>query len=352
MSRPASDYALRSFYRKESERIQRDFEGNGSGRFCARERTQLVEKLLVSLWQQQSTLIPNSGFALAVLGGFGSGALYPHSDVDLLFLCETDELRVSAEHEVRAICQELWDTGLRVSATTRSVHDCGRLDQENVEFTISLLDCRFLIGDDKLFVLLHDKVIPQLVASESIVLTGRLTEVTAARHHRFGKTIFHLEPNLKDGPGGLRDFHVIRWIALISALAMNRAWPASLQIQQIRDDDNLLDATEFLSSARCYLHYRSNRDENIVSWEAQDDLATRGIGTGAGPVSSAEWMRLYFRHTNAIYRNASQLLEETASRRSGLVRSYQRWRSRSVSDEFSVVDGRVYMQQSSGARDT
>ena len=99
---------------------------------------------------------------------------------------------------------------------------------------------------------------------------------------KFGKTIFHLEPNLKDGPGGLRDFHVTRWIALIAALEADRAWPESLHLQQNSDDDDVLEAMEFLSSARCYLHYRSNRDENIVTWEAQEDLARRGIGSGDG----------------------------------------------------------------------
>jgi [protein-PII] uridylyltransferase len=351
MSTPSSDSALRSYYKEESERVRRDFESNGSGRFCTGERTRLVEKLLLSLWQPQSTISAKSGFALVALGGFGRRALYPHSDIDLLYLCETDVLRLSAKDSVRALCQELWDAGLRVSPTTRSIEDCGRFDQENVEFTISLLDCRLLLGDDKLFARLHDKVIPQLIASESEILTQRLIEVTATRHQRFGKTIFHLEPNLKDGPGGLRDFHVTRWIALIAALSTNRAWPASLELQPPSDDEPLLEAIEFLSSARCYLHYRSNRDENVVSWEAQEDLARRGIGSAEGPISSAEWMRLYFRHAKAIYRNASQVLEQTASNRSSLVRSFRRWRSRSVSDEFSVVDRRVYIQQSAGARD-
>ena len=76
-------------------------------------------------------------------------------------------------------------------------------DHDNVEFTVSLLDCRFLAGDAQLFERLHDKSLPQLVASEADVLTQRLAEVTGTRHLRFGDTIFHLEPNLKDGPGGL-----------------------------------------------------------------------------------------------------------------------------------------------------
>jgi len=351
MSTPTFDPALRSFYKEESDRVRRDFEANGSGRSCTQDRTQLVDKLLFHLWEHQPALSSNAGFALAALGGYGRRALYPHSDIDLLFLCENEALRTRAKDPVRSICQELWDTGLRVSPTTRTIDDCGRFDQDNVEFTISLLDCRFLIGDEKLFARVHDKSLPQLVARESGILVQRLTEVTKTRHIKYSKTIFHLEPNLKDGPGGLRDFHVTRWIALITALEADRTWPESLQLQQNSDDDNVLEAMEFLSSARCYLHYRSNRDENIVTWEAQEDLARRGIGSGMGPLSSAEWMRLYFRNAKATFRNATQLLEQTSANRSSLVRSFRRWRSRASNDEFSVVDRRVYIQQSAGARD-
>ena len=351
MSTPTFDPALRSFYKEESDRVRRDFEANGSGRTCTRDRTQVVDKLLFHLWEHQPVLRSDPGYALVALGGFGRRALYPHSDIDLLFLCENEALRTRAKDPIRGICQELWDTGLRVSPTTRTLDDCGRFDQENVEFTISLLDCRFLIGDEKLFERLHDKTLPQLVARESGILVQRLTEVTNTRHVRYGNTIFHLEPNLKDGPGGLRDFHVTRWIALVAALEADRRWPESLHLQQNSDDDNVLEAMEFLSSARCYLHFRTNRDENIVSWESQDDLATRGIGSGTGPLSSAEWMRLYFRNAKAIYRNATQLLDQTSATRSTLVRSFRRWRSRASNDEFSIVDRRVYIQQAAGARD-
>jgi [protein-PII] uridylyltransferase len=350
MSAHTYDPALRSFYKDESDRIRRDFESDGMGRVCIQCRTHLVDKLLHKLWSQQPGLYSTQGYVLVALGGYGRRTLYPHSDIDLLFLCENEALRARAKDPIRSICQELWDTGLRVSPTTRTIEDCGRFDQDNVEFTISLLDCRFLVGDERLHARLHDKVVPQLVARESNVLTQRLTEVTNTRHQKFGNTIFHLEPNLKDGPGGLRDFHVTRWIALIGELAVNRAWPESLHPQLDTEDESVVEAMEFLSSARCYLHYRTGRDENIVSWEAQEDMASRGIGS-AGPLTSEDWMRQYFRNAKSVFRNATLLLEQTADKRSSLVRSFKRWRSGVSNDEFSVVNRRVYIQQAAGARD-
>src|SRR5271157_4348341 len=325
MPSPAADSTLRSHYRQEFERLRGEFEANGLGATTVRDRTAVVDKLALQLWEQHVATRDGSGFALVALGGFGRRALFPHSDVDLLFLAENEALRGGMKEPVRSICQELWDSGLRASPTTRTLDDCARFDQDNVEFTISLLDCRPLIGDERLFARLRDKVIPQLVARESGVLVQRLTEVTNTRHAKLGKTIFHLEPNLKDGPGGLRDFQVTRWIALINQMAADRVWPQSVQLQPDGSDDNVLEAMQFMSSARCYLHYRSGRDENVVSWEAQDDLASRGIGSADGPLSSAEWMRLYFRHAKAVYRNVTQLLDQSATSRSALVRSFRRW---------------------------
>src|SRR5271165_2277403 len=319
MSSPTTDSTLRSYYRQEFERLRTEFEANGSGAATVRDRTVIVDNLAAQLWNHHVSA--SSGSVLVALGGFGRRALFPYSDVDLLFLTENEEQRGRMKEPVRGICQEMWDIGLRVSPTTRTLDDCARFDQDNVEFTISLLDCRFLIGEAALFERLHGKILPQLVARESDVLVQRLAEVTRTRHLRFGNTIFHLEPNLKDGPGGLRDTHVTQWFSAIAALDPGRKWPESLSAQQ-NSDGELLNAMEFLSSSRCYLHYRSKRDENVISWEAQDEMASRGIATHDGPLSSAEWMRLYFRHARAIYRNTNLLLEQVPRDRSSLYRSF------------------------------
>jgi [protein-PII] uridylyltransferase len=348
MSSPAADSTLRAYYRQEFERLRAEFEANGSGAATVRDRTAVVDKLATQLWNQH--VATGSGFALVALGGFGRRALFPHSDVDLLFLAENEALRGRMKEPVRGICQEMWDIGLRVSPTTRTLDDCTRFDQDNVEFTISLLDCRFLIGDAALCERLRGKILPQLVARDSDVLVQRLSEVTRTRHLRFGSTIFHLEPNLKDGPGGMRDTQVAQWLGAIAALDSGRKWPESPGLQEHSDGNELLDAVEFLSAIRCYLHYRSTRDENVISWESQDEMAARGIATRDGALPSAEWMRLYFRNARAIFRNTTQLLEQVPRNRS-LYRSFQHWRSRVSNKDFSVVDGRVYLQQSAGARD-
>ena len=176
-SRSNFDAALRIYYREESERIFAQFGANVLGHATTQERAQLVENLLLRLYAQQPQLL-DSGYALVALGGFGRAALFPHSDIDLLFLCENERLRDLAKDPVRHICQQLWDSGLRVSPTTRTLDDCARFDQDNVEFTISLLDSRPLIGDETLFAGMHDRNLPQLLAREASALVQGLTQVT------------------------------------------------------------------------------------------------------------------------------------------------------------------------------
>ncbi len=344
------DPGLRALYREESERILERFGETVLGRATTRRRAEMVEKLLLGLYSQQGQL-REPGFALVALGGFGRAALFPHSDIDLLFLCENERLREHAKDPVRSICQELWDSGLRVSPTTRTLEDCARFDPDNVEFTISLLDSRLLVGDEKLFALMHDRGVPQLVARETAALVQGLTQVTRSRHARFGNTLFHLEPNVKDGPGGLRDFDVTRWLATVAALASRKKWPESVASDYSSEDTDLTEAVEFLSATRCYLHYHSRRDDNLLNWDAQEELASRGIGTQREELSSAEWMRLYFRHARAIHRAALQAVEHAPASRPSLYRSLRHWRLRGSDEEFPVSDGRVSLQESGAARD-
>jgi [protein-PII] uridylyltransferase len=229
--------------------------------------------------------------------------------------------------------------------------ECDRFDPNNTEFTISLLDCRYLAGDRELFTRLHDKVIPKLVMREAKPLLQGLAEMTHERHRKFGQTVFHLEPNLKETPGGLRDYNVACWLALISAMGKLGDWPDASSLRApVRKQ---LDAAlEFLMAARCFLHFRHGRDDNALSWEAQDEAAARRIGApDAADVTAADWMRIYFGHARPVQRTVIQLLEEIPEAWSSLRRQFQGWKSRPSSPDFSVVDGMIFLQQSSSLRD-
>src|SRR5450631_1643797 len=353
---------LRGSLSDESARIQREFEVSGDGRSAVAQRTRLVEDILARLWRDIVSPDPAkpTNFTLIATGGFGRGWMFPYSDIDLLFLFGDREAEKAFKDPVRRFSQELWDLRLKLSPASRTLGECDRYDPNNTEFTISLLDCRYLAGDHDLFRRLHDKVIPKLVMRESKALLQGLAEVTRERHGKYGMTLYHLEPNLKEAPGGLRDCNVACWLALISAMDKLHDWPdaSSLRAPVRKQLDAALD---FLMSARCFLHFRYGRDDNTLSWEAQDEAAARKVGTrsvgetheatDSSELPPADWMRIYFKHARAVQRTVTQLLEEIPEAWSALYRQVQSWRSRLTTPDFSVVDGLIFLQQPSALQD-
>jgi [protein-PII] uridylyltransferase len=344
---------LRSSLAEESARIAREFAATVDGRAAVLQRTRLVEDILKRLWRD--IVSPGEegpkGFALVATGGFGRSWLFPYSDIDLLFLYADRAAEETYKDAVRRFSQEVWDLKLKLSPASRTLSECDRFDPNNTEFTISLLDCRYLAGDRELFARLHDKTIPKLVMREAKPLLQGLAEVTRERHGKFGNTVFHLEPNLKETPGGLRDYNVACWLALIPAMDKLRDWPDTSSLRAgVRKQ---LDAAlEFLMAARCFLHFRYGRDDNSLSWEAQDEAAARKIGASdATELTAADWMRIYFGHARAVQRTVMQLLEEIPEAWSSMRRQFQGWKSKASHPDFSVVDGMIFLQQSSSLQD-
>jgi [protein-PII] uridylyltransferase len=358
---------LRDLYGRESAAIEQEFSLTGEGRLALARRTALVDSIVQRLWNEifvandpsfsNSNANPHSteqdgpkNFALVATGGFGRGWLFPHSDIDLLFLHANADSEIEFKDSIRNFSQELWDLRLKLSPATRNLSECERLDPGNVEFAISLLDCRYLAGDRELFSKLREKVVPRLAGREYQNLIQNLGEITRARHHKFANTVFHLEPNVKDGPGGLRDYSVANWLALISAMEKLKVWPDANTLLPVSSRRSLDAALDFQMSVRCFLHFRHGRHDNTLTWEAQDEAAARKIGASDAEISNAaDWMRVYFGHVRGVHRVCNQLLEEIPAAWSSLYRQFQGWRSRIASDDFSVVDGLIFLKQQSGA---
>src|ERR1035437_3138372 len=195
---------LRGSLSDESARIQREFEVSGEGRAALAQRTRLVEEILARLWLDIVSPDPAkpANFALVATGGFGRGWMFPYSDIDLLFLFGDREAEKAFKDPVRRFSQELWDLRLKLSPASRLLSEGDRYDPSNTEFTISLLDCRYLAGDHDLFRRLHDKVIPKLVMRESKALLQGLAEVTRERHGKYGMTLYRLEQEISGGTPG------------------------------------------------------------------------------------------------------------------------------------------------------
>ena len=117
-----------------------------------------------------------------------------------------------------------------------------------------------------------------MVIRESETLMQELTGLAHARHQKYGQTIFHLEPNIKDGPGGLRDYQVACWLSQIAEMKRSREWKDPVPLLPLPLRADAVKAIDFLDAVRCYLHYRQGRDLNVLTYEMQSEAAARGIG--------------------------------------------------------------------------
>ena len=303
---------LRGRYQRRMLEIRGAFEAGASGAETISARASALDDLVRGLWRQAVEQDPRlrTGVALVAMGGYGRRELFPYSDLDLLFLLDGRLAEKQVKEAIRRLNQEMWDGGIRVSPATRKLAECERFDQDNAEFAISLMDHRLITGDAGLYTRLSRQVVPRLLQRDQKAMISRLLELTEARHAKYGGTLFHLEPNIKDCLGGLRDVHVCAWMtALANAGEQPEKNGVKEAAESVEESNEFRKAVEFLWHLRCFLHYRHERDDNTLDWHAQDAAAVAAIGVaGERPArnDAAYWMRFYFRCARSVERRVRQ----------------------------------------------
>ena len=347
MTAHASSFTqLRDLYQQESLDLRQAFERSGDGAATIRRRAAVVDNLVRQIWTSIAEIPDRLNIALVAAGGFGRKELFPYSDVDVLYLCANDSVEHDYHETIRSATQAMWDVGLRASPATRTLKECDRVDPDNLEFTISLLDRRFLVGDSALYKRLESELLPGLALREWDTIVQNLSEMARARHAKYGNTIFHLEPNIKECPGGLRDYHLAQWLTLLSSLQAEKVWPKPAGNAFYGTHNDRESAFDFLAAARCFLHYRNRRDDNILDWQAQDEAAAQSIGLETlGSADPAYWMRTYYRHARTIYRRASLLIDDLPPARRSFYKQFRRKRTPMAGTDFFLEHGRLDLDE-------
>ena len=291
----------------ERHRIREQFAAGVGARETLRALCELADNNIRQIFGEMLRVhnAPPAGLCLLALGGYGRKLLFPYSDLDILFLFGHDK----AEQEFRPLIADfsrtLWDLGFRVSSAGRTLEECKRIEEDNAEFHLALLDRRFLAGDSELFERLDARVLPASEKTARPFLLAQLHKLTKERLARYGNTIFHLEPNVKDAPGGLRDYQASAWLRQIGG---EKKEPLS---SSAAEEELASGAVDFLSAIRCFLHYSNARNDNTLTYELQAAAAERSLGVADRvPRNAAEWMRLYFRHARTLNRQLLRYLEQ------------------------------------------
>ncbi|MGB6160516.1 MAG: [protein-PII] uridylyltransferase [Acidobacteriaceae bacterium] len=352
ITEPLTLTRLRSRYQDDSTQLRQSFERNGDGSAVIRRRSQIVGTLLRQLWDHVAPIAPQDDIALVATGGFGRRELFPCSDVDVLFLCANEKVEPAWREQIRACTQAMWDIGLRASPVTRTLKETERVHPDNLEFTVSLLDRRYLTGSRKLYAKFETELLPSVILREWDTVVQNLAEMARARHAKYGDTIFHVEPNVKETPGGLRDYHLAQWLTLLNSIQANKAWPRSAADDFYGTHDEPESAYDFLSAVRCFLHYRSGRDDNTLDWHAQDEAAERSIGLETrGTSDPAYWMRTWYRQARTVYRRASLLIDAVPPPRRSFYKQFRRKRVPVAGTDFFLDDGRLDLAEGTTVND-
>jgi [protein-PII] uridylyltransferase len=265
--------------------------GRGEGgRHAMRQYSHRMDALIQQLYADAGPVSPS--IAVFALGGYGRRELCLHSDIDLLVLfggvIEGDE-----ERFLHRFLNPLWDLGLTIGHHVREVSEGASLENDNPEFLLALTDARPIVGDATL--------LDQFLAASDLARTNTRTleslkGLIAERHARFNDTLYQLEPDVKESPGGLRDLFGSQTIAKLTdpvLLAQGGAGQRALE-----------DAEEFLLRVRSILHLEAGRHYNLLSHELQERAAERLGYAGATPSQKVErFMGDYFRHARSIDRS-------------------------------------------------
>lgn len=308
--------------------IREQFFSSGQAAPVLDRRSALVDSLVLRAWASQLQPAFPEGLSVLAVGGYGRRELFPHSDIDLLLLSEESLPAGSRKEALSRFLQLLWDAGLRVSHSVRTVKECCELHNGNTELTISLLDQRYLAGDMALYEALA-ACFPKFIQAQRQTLLRHVCRMTRDRHRHFQETIHHLEPNIKEHPGGLRDLHALGWLGKLRSESW-KATPAWIEELKTR--------RRFVHSVRCFLHYRSGRDNNLLTFDYQEEIVERIFPNYP---DAAAWMRDYYRNARSIFTTTVRAVELCEGQTSSLLANFRDWRSRLSNADFTVSRERV-----------
>jgi [protein-PII] uridylyltransferase len=296
----------------------------------------MIDAIAVEAYRTTIQAVLPQGAVMLAAGGYGKRELFPYATVDILFLLEGESPWVSLREPLAECVRLLWDAGLRLNHTVRTVSECLEFREQNIDLDINLLDLRYLAGDNALYSRFDNKW-PGFLEKNGTNLSRHLSQHTRVRHAKFQNTVHHREPDIKECPGGLRDWNLIGWLARLGG---EKAHPSDEL-----NSGELNQAGEFLSAVRCFLHYHSQSDRNLLDVEAQEQMVAQPFSRAKTPAASAsQWMREYFRHAGVIFNHARWALGAQEKTESTLVGNFRDWRSRLSNSEFTVSRERIFLR--------
>ena len=292
---------------EKNDLIKKIFLGTSDGSLNVGLNSILIDSMLRVVFKKIYHKIFNNTdyiFSIIAVGGYGRGELAPCSDLDLLFLLPNN-LKINqskhAEEVIQFILYILWDLGYTVGHSTRTIDDC--IEKSKLDLTIStaLLEKRFIVGNEDVFSLLNDKFTLFIKNTKTLKFVEAKLVESELRHKRFGGSRYVVEPNVKDGKGGLRDLHTLIWISKFAYKVDSVSKLINMGALSKKEAASFAESQRFLLSVRCHLHYRAFREDDRLAMDAQLDLAkTMNFKNTITQKDVERFMKRYFLATKTV----------------------------------------------------
>lgn len=273
-------------------------------------RAALIDRLLIALYQHYFTNT-DQALALIAVGGYGRGELHPASDIDLMLLLDNEEDELT-QQAIEKFIMLLWDAGLEIGHSVRTLQECADEAANDITIATNLLEARLIGGEQSLFLKMQELTGPAKMWDAQTFFQAKLRE-QIQRNGKFNDTAYNLEPNIKEGQGGLRDIQMISWVA------KRHFGTASLfdlvEHQFLTDDElkTLLEGQQLLWRIRCSLHYLTGRREDRVLFDYQHQLALefgfQDSSDGQSNQAIEQFMQQYYRTVMELERLNEMLLQ-------------------------------------------
>jgi [protein-PII] uridylyltransferase len=281
--------------------VQRRFEGGASGTDTTHELAFLVDQVIRVLYDFVAARVfplanPTAGerMALVAVGGYGRGELAPFSDIDLLFLLPY-KATPHSEQVVEYMLYTLWDAGLKVGQATRSVEETLARARGDLTICTAVLEARYVWGEQELFHELKRRFEAEVIKGTAAKFLEAKLEERDKRHSRLGDSRYVVEPNVKEGKGGLRDLHTLFWIAKYIYRVDTVEELVAQNVLSADEAQRFARAQNFLWTVRCQLHFVTGRAEDRLTFDLQSEVGRRmGYTDHAGSRGVERFMKHYF----------------------------------------------------------
>lgn len=297
--------AYRASIKQTSALLKQQYEQGMDAKTLVCQRAVIIDQILRSAWKQFMHTTPSPAFV--AVGGYGRGELHPGSDIDLLIILPQND-DTPYRGELESFLTFLWDIGLDIGQSVRSLDEC--VEQALLDITIAtnLMEARLICGPEELFRKMRERTSPPAVWPSIDFFTAKWQE-QIARHHRYNDTAYNLEPNIKEGPGGLRDIQMIGWVAKRHFNAETLHDLVSHEFLTEDEYQQLITGQTFLWHIRLALHHLTGRREDRLLFDYQRELALQFGYKDGQQLAVEQFMKKYYRVVKGLGRLNEMLLQ-------------------------------------------